>query len=419
MSTINGEKDQTMFRVMLKALVLVLLNTAVVSAVDEIAYVINTVGETLSKINLTTGVVTNDILPLGSDILCYPNQIIVRDTLAYVIASGTDEIQIINLKTETTVDFINAGPGSSPFWMAFLDDRYCYVTQMMYNSVAKVDVINRTVISENSVGLSPEGIIIADFKAYIAITAFDFNDYTYGQGKVVVHDTRGDTVLSEMNVGKNPQYLARDMSGRIHVICTGDYWSSFGMIYVIDPGADTVLDSFSIGGSPGQLTIGPDDIAYLAAGGWVTDGYIYTYNAASGEVYHNAGNPVLVDSGCAMVVAYQDSSVYEGNFKDYVVQMDSAGTQLASYAVGDGPIHLDFNYQPGDFDGDFAVNIGDLTALVDWLFNGGLAPRYPFWRGNMDGSYGYNVGDIGYLVGYLFDDGPAPQIGPTWLRPWQ
>jgi len=402
---------------MLKALVLVLLSATMSSAVDDIAYVINTVGETLSKINLTTGVITNDILPLGSDILSYPDQIVVRDTLAYVIASGTDEIQIINLNTETTVDFINTGPGSNPFWMAFLNDRYCYVTNMMNNSVAKVDVINRTVVSEDSVGLSPEGIIIADFKAYIAITAFDFNDYTYGQGKVVVYDTQGDTVLYEMNVGKNPQYLARDMSGRIHVVCTGDYWSAFGMIYVIDPGADTILDSFSIGGSPGQLTIAPDDIAYLAAGGWVTDGYIYTYNAATFEVFHDVANPIVVDSGCAMVVAYQDSTVYEGNFKDYIVQMDSAGTQLASYAVGDGPIHLDFNYQPGDFDGDFAVGIADLTALVDWMFRGGLPPRYPFWRGNMDGSYRYNVADLTYLVAYLFRGGPSPEFGPTWIRP--
>ncbi|MFH1374296.1 MAG: hypothetical protein ABII79_10920 [bacterium] len=406
-----------MFRVINRALVLVLLNAALVSAVDEIAYVINTSGESLSKINLTSGVVANDILPLGSDILSYPNQIVVRDTLAYVIASGTDEMQIINLKTESTVGFINTGAGSNPFWVAFLDDRYCYVTQMMYNSLAKVDVVSGTVVREDSVGLSPEGIIITDFKAYIAITAFDYNTFTFGQGKVVVYDIQGDTLLNEMNVGKNPQYLARDMSGRIHVICTGDYSSSFGMIYVIDPGADTVVDSFSVGGSPGQLTIGPDDVAYLAAGGWVTHGYVYTYNAATGQVYHGVGNPIVVDSGCAMVVAYQDSTVYEGNFKDFVARIDSSGTQLANYALGDGPVHLDFNYLPGDFNGDFATDVGDLTALVAWLFQGGVPPHYPFWRANMDGSYGCDVGDLTYLVAYLFQGGSPPKVGPAWVRP--
>jgi len=86
-----------------------------VMAVEPTAYVINTSGETLSKINLTTGVVDNDILTLGSDVYCYPNQIVVRDTLAYVVNSGTHEIQIIDLKSEATVDFIDIGDGTNPY----------------------------------------------------------------------------------------------------------------------------------------------------------------------------------------------------------------------------------------------------------------------------------------------------------------
>lgn len=337
--------------------------------------------------------------------------------MAYVIASGTDEIQIINLNTGTILDFINTGAGSNPFWMAFLNERYCYATLMTYNSLAKIDVMAGSIVSEDSIGLSPEGIIIADFKAYIAVTAFDFIHYSYGQGKVAVYDLQGDSLQNEINVGTNPQYLARDMSGRIHVICTGDYFSSFGMIYVIDPGTDTIIDSFAIGGSPGQLTVGPDDIAYLAAGGWINNGYLYTYNAATFEVYHGAGNPIVVDSGCSMVVAYQDSTVFEGNFKDYIVSLDSSGTVHTSYAVGDGPLHIDFNYRAGDFNGDFMVNIADLTALVDWIFKGGAPPRYPFWRANTDGSYAYNVVDITRLADYLYRNGSPPEIGPTWIRP--
>ncbi len=406
-----------MLRVICVVLVMLFAGVSQVFAVDETAYVINTSGETLSKINLTTGEVTNDILTLGSDILCYPNQIVVRDSLAFVVASGTDEIQVINLNTEQTVGFIGTGANTNPYWMAWLNDRYCYVTLMTANSLAKIDMTTGTIVKEDSVGLSPAGVIIADSKAYVAITAFDFNTYTYGQGKVAVYDVHGDSVVSYFNVGMNPQYLARDMEGRIHVICTGDYWSTFGIVYVIEPTTDVVVDSVALGGSPGQITIGPDNIGYLAAGGWVTDGYVYSYNAATLEVYHDASQPILVDSGCAMVVAYQDSTLYEGNFKDYVVRMDSAGTVLEQYAVGDGPIHLDFNYLPGDFNGDFSADIADLTDLVDWLFRGGNPPRYPFWRGNIDGNEAYNVADVTYFVRYLFSGGPAPQVGATWVMP--
>jgi len=48
---------------------------------DPTAYVINTLGETLSKVNLKTDQVENDILTLGSAPGCGPNQILIRDTL--------------------------------------------------------------------------------------------------------------------------------------------------------------------------------------------------------------------------------------------------------------------------------------------------------------------------------------------------
>ena len=393
----------------------VILLPIVIFASDPVAYVINSTGETLSKINLETGIVENNILTLGTDVLCYPNQIVVRDTLAYVLNSGTDEIQIIDLNAEATVGFINTGAGSSPFGMSFLDSQFVYVTSFTQNNVIKIDVINHTIVNQTPVGISPEGSIIKDFKAYIAITAFDHQTWEYGQGKVVVLDTHTDTVIEELDVGTNPQYLVRDSLGRIHVVCTGNYWSSFGMIYIIDPDVNTVVDSFSIGGSPGNITITPDNIAYIAAGGWVGDGNVYTYNALTSQTYHTSDNPLVVDSGCMMVVAWQDTTVFVGTFKDYVTEIDSSGSSLQSFALGDGPIHADFNYIPGDLDGSFQVNISDLIWMVNWFFMDGPPALYPRWRANVDGSERYDITDLIYLVNYMFNDGPAPKVGITWL----
>ncbi|MCK4607174.1 MAG: hypothetical protein KAU35_07760, partial [candidate division Zixibacteria bacterium] len=105
---------------------------------DPVAWVVNGTGETLSKINLNTGAVANNVVAVGSDVLCYPNQIVIRDTMAYVVVSGTDEIQLIDLNSETTVAFIPLSDGFSPFWMAFLDSQYIYVTGFADNSLAKV-----------------------------------------------------------------------------------------------------------------------------------------------------------------------------------------------------------------------------------------------------------------------------------------
>jgi YVTN family beta-propeller protein len=394
---------------------LFLFSSAVIAA-GPTAYVINTTDETLDKINLTSGDVTKNILTLGSDIDCYPNQIVVRDTLAYVIASGTDEIQVINLNSESTAGWINFDPYSNPYWMAFWNDQYLYVTQMLDNSLAKIDVTTRQIVKTVIVGQSPEGILMYGGRAYIAITAYDFSTWSWGQGKVAVYDPEIDTVVAEILVGKNPQFLDFDNQGRIHVACTGDYWTITGMSYIIDPITNSVIDSIDLGGQPGQISITQDNIAFLAAGGWMEDGEVYTYHAVSGEIYHSSSNPIHVDSGSIALVTFQDSTAFVGCFGDKLFQLDRTGTKLNTYLTGDGPAHLDFDYAPGDANGDWEVNVADAVFLVNYIFKDGSGPASPGWRANANGDNDINVGDVVYLVNYVFKGGARPKIGPTWIQ---
>ena len=64
----------------------------------------------------------------------------------------------------------------------------------------------------------------------------------------------------------------------------------------------------------------------------------------------------------------------------------------------------------GDIDYSHDVNVGDLTYLVAFLFQGGQA-IYPLFIGDVDGSCTVDVGDLTYLVAYLFQSGPAPKVG--------
>lgn len=61
----------------------------------------------------------------------------------------------------------------------------------------------------------------------------------------------------------------------------------------------------------------------------------------------------------------------------------------------------------GDIDSSGAINISDLTFLVDYLFRGGTEPPC-YGQGDMDGSGQIDVMDLTYLVDYLFRGGPAP-----------
>jgi YVTN family beta-propeller protein len=404
------------YKLVIAGLVVLSLAAAVMAA-DPTAYVINTSGETLSKINLSTGAVTNNILPLGSDVNCYPNQIVVRDSLAYVIASGTDELQIINLNSSATVGWIVFSPaGCNPYWMAFLSRQYLYVSLMVDNSLAKVDLTAGQVVKTVPVGQSPEGVLAFDNKIYVAVTGYDYSTWSWGQGKVAVYDTNIDTVIAEIDVGTNPQFLASDANGRIHVVCTGNYWDIPGAIYIIDPNTNEVIDSIAIGGQPGQIAITADNTAFLAAGGWSADGEVLMYNALTGEIYHDGGNPVYVDSGATGAVAFQDSTVFISTFGDRINRLNTGGEKIQTYFMGDGPVHIDFNYHPGDANGDWAVNVADAVYLVNYIFKSGPAPAQPAWRANTNDDMAIDVGDAVYLINYVFRGGPPPKFGPTWVR---
>ena len=396
----------------LAALLLVAL-IGVAAAADPAAWVINATGETLSRINLTTGQVDNDLVTLGSDVFSYPNQIMVVGSLAYVVVSGTHEIQVIDLNSLTTVRFISTGSGSNPFWMDLQDEQTAWVSLQLGNAVARVNLAGGIMGQPISVGAWPEGVLVVGDKVFVACTEYG----TGRTGTVYVVDAVAEVVTNVINVGWNAQYLALDNDGRIHVVCTGDYWSRWGMIYVIDPSGEAVVDSMAIGGSPGYLSIGPDNIGYLAAGGtWVDNtGWVYTYDAGTLTALHDAANPIVTDSGCMMAVAYQDGSCFTGTFKDFVKPIDSSGAVLAVYAVGDGPIHADFNYVAGDINGDFTVNVSDLTSYISWQFGGG-APPWPRWRGNVNGDWQCNISDVTYLVSFLFSGGAPPMFSTRWVR---
>ncbi len=61
----------------------------------------------------------------------------------------------------------------------------------------------------------------------------------------------------------------------------------------------------------------------------------------------------------------------------------------------------------GDVDHSGAVNVVDLTYLIDYLFLDGPPPPCPE-EGDVNTSGVINVADLTYLVDYLFFDGPAP-----------
>jgi DNA-binding beta-propeller fold protein YncE len=377
----------------------VILCTTMFSAsaqADWFAYVANSYqgDETLSKINLSTHEVVNNVEFLGES----PNQIVIQGDFAYVINSLDHDIQIIDLETETTVDWIDIGEPRNPYHMAFVNSQYAYVTNLMTNTISKVDVINKTVVGEYAVGKVPEGLLVVGDKLYVCCTGFEWpkyretagrdwvfdpthraNDvkaYSYVQGKVYVFDTRTDQVTDSIAVGLNPQYLALDPEGELNVMCTGDYWSVLGQIYRINTSTDQVIDSIATGGSPGIISIGTDGIGYLAAGGWHPDpGLVYTFDSYADTMLRGFSNPITTHSGVIAVAAFPStkarSRLYTCNYQaDDVTLLTPNGDLMKTYLLGNGPVSIAFYQRP--YQGPLLNSIGAIILLVLLIISGSL-----------------------------------------------
>ncbi|MCK4233707.1 T9SS type A sorting domain-containing protein [candidate division WOR-3 bacterium] len=316
--------------------VVVILSVTSLLDAEKMAYVINGLGETLSKINLETGEVSNDILALGIS----PNHIVIRDNSAYVVNSLSHTLQIIDIEKDSTVKTIELNSGN-PMRMAFLNDNTIYTTNFDSASVYEINLNTYSIVDTIKVGLSPTGILCVDNRLYVTNTGYDPVGWTYGQGTVYVIDTESNSVTDSIMVGKNPQAIALDSDGELNVVCTGDWVSIFGTVCFIDTLTNSVRDSINIGGNPGNIVIKSNGIAYLAAGGWIDSGFVYSYSTITDSILHGSANPIYAGLGVMGVTVDDEGYLYTCDFYNSSITMfDSTDSIVNTYIVGDGPIDL-------------------------------------------------------------------------------
>ncbi|OGC93769.1 MAG: hypothetical protein A2W25_06560 [candidate division Zixibacteria bacterium RBG_16_53_22] len=312
--------------------IMALLSAARVSA-DPEAFIINNLAETLSKINLETGVVQNHIATLGDT----PNQVGFHDGYLYVvnsISANLLKISPIDYQTVADIPFVI---GSNPYSFAF-DGNYAFVSGWVSGFVYRVNLATNEVDNQIQIGGFPEGLIVLGGKLYAAQTAFNPNDFSYGQGQIARIDPINMILEDEIDVGKNPQSFVRVSNSIFHVICTGNYTDVAGSVYIYDTAAGAVVDSLLIGGQPVNGAVAPGSIVFLAAGGWIDHGFLLAYNAQTRQIINGIDNPVIVGLGAMDVAVDSVGFIYTCNFGDDTVSKISLqGPPYMPFAVGDGP----------------------------------------------------------------------------------
>ncbi len=298
----------------------------------QTVYVINSLGMTVSVIDVSKDTIYNNIATIGK----WANQIVHYNGKLYVVSSFINGVQVFDASTYTKVGTIDLGTGTNPMCIAILSDTKAYVTCSQSNCVKVVNPTAYTVTKTINTDVGTTGILIANNKVYVTNSAFNSSNYTYGQGTIQVINTTADTVAKTINVATNPQALALDPDGMIHALSTGDYFSVMGTISIINPSTDAVTSTIDIGGSPGNIAISSSRVAYC---GMFSSGMI-TYNTSTKAIINSSTSPLL-GNGASSVVFDNSGNVYVADFSnDKVYKLNSSNTLVKTYLAGDGPIGL-------------------------------------------------------------------------------
>ena len=299
-------------------------------ASNEAIYVMNGGSGTISIIDIEEDSVYNDVALTGT----YPNQLYVWEEKLYCVNSGSNNISIYNTETMAAEGSIDLGVGNNPMEMVAVSEDIAYVSNLMTNRVFKINLATKTVLDSIEAGIGATGIAVADNKLYVSNTGYDALTYSYAPGTVSVIDTDEDSLIATINVGTNPQDLAVDALGKVHVLCTGNYFSEYAMVYVIDPATDTVVDTTSIGdkNSAGVLFIDQASNSGFC-GSW----------GAGAVRYHTStlANAQFSAKGATGITVDDDENIWMSNWgNNTVYQADVAGTLIDSIVVGTGPQSL-------------------------------------------------------------------------------
>ena len=171
-------------------------------------YVLNGLGQTVSKMNLENDVIVNNIATVGS----VPNRIYAFNNLIYIVNSVPDGISVIDPITDQITNNISLTTGSNPWDMAFVGIKEAYVTNWLANSVSVLNLDDGIVETTIDVGTAPQGLLVVDNTAYVCNSG-GYPAYT--QSTVSVIDVTIDSVTKTLDVLTNPQDAAVGPNGNM------------------------------------------------------------------------------------------------------------------------------------------------------------------------------------------------------------
>ncbi len=207
--------------------------------------------------------------------------------------------------------------------------------------------------------------------------------FTYGPGdtatQVIFNDAQRKTYI--MKADKAAIDVALDPEAWILKAATKSNWTYHIIPFPLDSGEQYLDYRDSV----------------IARGGSGTN----TFSLASGTM---PGGLVL-DAGTG-VISGNPTNYGSFNFRIKAKDLYSSYTDSSDFVL----LISKSNFIAGDADNNGAINILDVSFVVNYLYKSGPVPEIPN-QADPDHSCAINILDVSCLINFLYKNGPAPQLG--------
>lgn len=149
---------------------------------------------------------------------------------AYLVLNNSKKIELIDATTFLSLGTINGF--NSPRYMLLINDAKAYVTDMYDNSIAVVDLTQKTITKKISCAGSTEQLLMVNNKVYVTNTS---------QKSIYVYDPTTDLLIDSIQLSYGPNSIVLDKNNKIWVLCSGNQSKQINAgLFRINPIVDTV-----------------------------------------------------------------------------------------------------------------------------------------------------------------------------------
>jgi len=273
---------------------IVLISFILIPTISGEVMVLNSVSQTISHIDLSAGTVNNTFALTG----IYPNKMATTGEFIYLTNSADDNLRKYNIETGNLLATIPLELYSNPYDI-IIHDGHAYITGMLTDRVYKLDLATDTVVAELETGVAPLGLSVDNNLLFIANSGYQYPSYL--PGELTVIDLESFQVLETIEVMLNPQRMAIDDYGYLHLVCTGDYVDETGNIVIIEIETLEIVEIIPLDIYPINIVITPIDRVYVA------DGFgngLFAYDLPGYDIVHDSDE--LFSIGGSALAIYEE-----------------------------------------------------------------------------------------------------------------